>query len=168
MDPESGGTGCVGGQAVEMSGTGQDGGCMLIVDRGAVANGDDGVPHGESWLFPPDSTITDLLVALATGYLPAMGMWLVHVEVDAQRRDLLGIVNYDLGTARSPCGPLMTPIMSENMALTALSEWYQADHLVVFGSYRSGLNSQLATLEQIRASRGHTGGTPAVIQTGLR
>ncbi|RIT43482.1 hypothetical protein [Mycobacteroides abscessus] len=143
-------------------------GCLVLVDRGAVANGDDSVPHDETWLFPPSSTVTDLLIALATQFFPGMGMWLVYIELNAQRDHLLGMVNYDLGKARNPDGPLLTPAMGEDVTLTELSKMFDMAPLIVFGRYRSGLHSQLVTVNELQRARGYTGGTPTVIGAGAR
>lgn len=140
----------------------------MIVDRAAVANGDDGVPHEQAWLFAPTATVTDLLIALATGYFPQMGMWTVYAGAPGSpgygsSQRLLGLVNYDLGHVRSPYGALLTPIVGEAMTLPEVSALFDADPLMVFGGYRSGLYSQLATLDELRAARGYTGADPIVL-----
>lgn len=58
---------------------------------------------------------------------------------------LLGLVNYDLGRARSPYGALLTPIVGEAMTLPEVAALFDADPLMVFGGYRSG-SEQLVIL----------------------
>lgn len=136
-------------------------GCVVVVDRGAVANGDDGIDHREAWVFPALATTTDLLVELARRFFPNMGMWLVYLEGDTERRHLLGIVNYDRGPVRNPEGPLLTPMM-EHVRLSELPGIFRlsSGSLAVCGDYRSGIYSQLVTLEEIKNAQGYTGSTP--------
>ena len=92
-------------------------------------------------------------------------MWLVHVDNAAYPHRLLGIINYELGRSRSPYGPLLTPIYSGHMTLATVLKMFGTEPLPVFGSYRSGLYPQLATVQELQASRGYTGCAPTVIET---
>lgn len=137
---------------------------LVVVDRAAVAAGDDGAPHAEEWSFPPDATVTDLMIGLASGYFPEMGMWSVRVMADGQPQALMGIINYELAKSRSPHGPLITPVMGEAVTLAAVATRYHSNPLIVLGGYSAAYEPQLATVERMRTTHGYTGATHTVLR----
>jgi hypothetical protein len=57
----------------------------VLLDRGSLNAGDDALPHGQRWMFPATSTISDLVVWIASHYvprLPGVHHWELFIDSD--------------------------------------------------------------------------------------
>lgn len=57
----------------------------VILDRESLNAGDDALPHGQRWMFPATSTIYDLVIWVASHYVPRLpGVHHWELFIDAE------------------------------------------------------------------------------------
>ncbi|MGJ0121022.1 hypothetical protein ACQ7HM_17610 [Williamsia sp. MIQD14] len=128
---------------------------IVHIDRASVAMGDDVRTHEEVWTYRSSATLDDLLVDIATSYVPPISGdagWTVHANAhdDARRRHL---------------GMIYRPVHGDDIACrvrdhdTLLATMAATTGLDVYVTYLTWELKRPATIEELHAARSSRSGT---------
>jgi hypothetical protein len=135
----------------------------LTVNRASVAAGDDVDSHREFWTFPESGTVDDLLVALATGYLPAVAGfagWIVYQEREGRRSDrVLGLI-YSRDHRNEE-----RYICRSQQYYPTLGELAECSELSVYAGYLSGLAARPVWVSEVKSGSDYTGAQPHKLES---
>jgi hypothetical protein len=138
----------------------------VTLNRDSVAMGDDVESHRVFWVFPASATVDDLLVEIATQYVPGVAGpvgWCVDVNTDDQiRRVDFGVIytRDDLRQEASICR-----LVTATTTLGDLARRAKIADLDVYARYLNRDMGRPLTLSEVTAGPTYTGSQPTKLES---